>query len=70
MFADCPLSIAHALTDSVRKYGPVVSFRQGSQVIIVIGSVEVNCTCFSFFPEIDPFVRQPRKSWKRKVHHW
>ncbi|KAG1717239.1 cytochrome P450 [Suillus paluster] len=34
------VNIAHALTDLVREYGPVVSFRQGSQVIIVIGSVE------------------------------
>ncbi|OJA20502.1 hypothetical protein AZE42_13291, partial [Rhizopogon vesiculosus] len=31
--------IAYAFTDFVRKYGPVVSFRQGSQVIIVIGSI-------------------------------
>ncbi|OAX30774.1 cytochrome P450, partial [Rhizopogon vinicolor AM-OR11-026] len=30
--------IAYAFTDFVRKYGPVVSFRQGSQVIIVIGN--------------------------------
>ncbi|KAG2128231.1 cytochrome P450 [Suillus clintonianus] len=34
------VNIAYALTDLVRKYGPVVSFRQGSQVIIVIGSME------------------------------
>ncbi|KAG1740507.1 cytochrome P450 [Suillus paluster] len=34
------VNIAHALTDVVREYGPVVSFRQGSQVIVVIGSVE------------------------------
>ncbi|KAG2124871.1 cytochrome P450 [Suillus clintonianus] len=34
------VNIARALTDLVREYGPVVSFRQGSQVIIVIGSVE------------------------------
>ncbi|KAG2121273.1 cytochrome P450 [Suillus clintonianus] len=33
-------NIAYTLTDLVRKYGPVVSFRQGSQVIIVIGSME------------------------------
>jgi len=31
---------AHALTDFIPKYGPVMSFRQGSKVIIVIGSVE------------------------------
>ncbi|KAG1899882.1 cytochrome P450 [Suillus fuscotomentosus] len=35
------LSIAYALTNFVREYGLVVSFRQGSQVIIVIGGVEV-----------------------------
>ncbi|KAG1720323.1 cytochrome P450 [Suillus lakei] len=34
------VNIAHALTDLVREYGPILSFRQGSQVIIVIGSVE------------------------------
>ncbi|KAG1778790.1 cytochrome P450 [Suillus placidus] len=33
-------NIAYALTNLVREYGPVVSFRQGSQVIIVIGSIE------------------------------
>ncbi|KAG2074580.1 cytochrome P450 [Suillus decipiens] len=33
-------SIADALTDLVREYGPIVSFRQGSQVIIAIGNVE------------------------------
>lgn len=38
---DRPLSIAHALTDLVREYGPIVSLRQGNQVIVVIGSVEV-----------------------------
>ncbi|KAG2076149.1 cytochrome P450 [Suillus decipiens] len=31
---------AHALTDLVREYGPIVSFRQGGQVIVVIGSIE------------------------------
>ncbi|KAG2121266.1 cytochrome P450 [Suillus clintonianus] len=34
------VKIAYALTDLVREYGPIVSFRQGSQVIIVIGSIE------------------------------
>jgi hypothetical protein len=34
------VNIAHALTDLVWEYGPVVLFRQGSQVIIVIGSVK------------------------------
>ncbi|KAG1805462.1 cytochrome P450 [Suillus subaureus] len=34
------VNIAHALTDLVREYGPIVSFQQGSQVIIVIGSIE------------------------------
>ncbi|KAG1738484.1 cytochrome P450 [Suillus lakei] len=34
------VNIAYALTDLVREYGPVVSFRQGSQVIIVIGTIE------------------------------
>ncbi|KAG2028344.1 cytochrome P450, partial [Suillus americanus] len=34
------VNIAHALTDLVREYGPIVSLRQGSQVIVVIGSVE------------------------------
>ncbi|KAG2035975.1 cytochrome P450 [Suillus americanus] len=34
------VNIAYALTDLVREYGPVVSFRQGSQVIIVIGSMK------------------------------
>ncbi|KIK35825.1 hypothetical protein CY34DRAFT_811854 [Suillus luteus UH-Slu-Lm8-n1] len=38
------VNIARALTDLVREYGPVVSFRQGSQVIIVIGSVEATTT--------------------------
>ncbi|KAG1751694.1 cytochrome P450 [Suillus occidentalis] len=37
------VNIAHALTDLVREHGPIMSFRQGSQVIIVIGSVEVYC---------------------------
>jgi hypothetical protein len=41
--ADGLLSIAHALTDLVREHGPIMSFRQGSQVIIVIGSIEVYC---------------------------
>ncbi|OJA08606.1 hypothetical protein AZE42_07139 [Rhizopogon vesiculosus] len=31
---------AHALTDFIPEHGPVMSFRQGSKVIIVIGSVE------------------------------
>lgn len=34
------VNIAHALTDLVREHGPIMSFRQGSQVIIVIGSIE------------------------------
>ncbi|KAG2106201.1 cytochrome P450 [Suillus discolor] len=34
------VNIACTLTDLVREYGPVVSFRQGSKVIIVIGSME------------------------------
>ncbi|KAG1838924.1 cytochrome P450 [Suillus subalutaceus] len=34
------VNIAHALADLVREYGPIVSFRQGSQVIIVIGGIE------------------------------
>ncbi|KAG1732153.1 cytochrome P450 [Suillus lakei] len=34
------VNIAHALTVLVREYGPIVSFRQGNQVIIVIGSIE------------------------------
>ncbi|KAG2075334.1 cytochrome P450 [Suillus decipiens] len=34
------VNIAHALTDLVREYGPVVSFQQGDQVIVVIGSIE------------------------------
>ncbi|KAJ8589773.1 cytochrome P450 [Rhizopogon salebrosus TDB-379] len=34
------VNIAHAFTEFVRKYGPLVSFQQGSQVIIVIGSVQ------------------------------
>ncbi|KAG2118867.1 cytochrome P450 [Suillus discolor] len=34
------VNIACTLTDLVREYGPLVSFRQGSQLIIVIGSVE------------------------------
>ncbi|KAG2138626.1 cytochrome P450 [Suillus bovinus] len=33
-------NIAYALGDLVREYGPIVSLRQGSQVIVVIGSVE------------------------------
>jgi hypothetical protein len=45
---DRALSIAHTFTDFVRKYGPLVSFRQGSQVIIVIGSVQVNYPYFEF----------------------
>ncbi|KAG2360132.1 cytochrome P450 [Suillus spraguei] len=34
------VNIARGLTDLVREYGPIVSFRQGSQVIVVIGSIE------------------------------
>ncbi|KAG2159536.1 cytochrome P450 [Suillus bovinus] len=34
------VNIAYALTNLVREYGPVLSFKQGSQVMIVIGSVE------------------------------
>ncbi|KAG2360674.1 cytochrome P450 [Suillus spraguei] len=34
------VNIAHALNNLVREYGPIVSLRQGSQVIVVIGSVE------------------------------
>ncbi|KAG2078552.1 cytochrome P450 [Suillus decipiens] len=34
------VNIAHTLTDLVQTYGPIVSFRQGSQVTIVIGSIE------------------------------
>lgn len=34
------VNIARSLTDLVREYGPIVSLRQGSQVIVVIGSVE------------------------------
>ncbi|KAG1858610.1 cytochrome P450 [Suillus tomentosus] len=34
------VNIAHALTDLVQEYGPIVSLRQGNQVIVVIGSVE------------------------------
>ncbi|KAG2360523.1 cytochrome P450 [Suillus spraguei] len=35
------VNIVHVLTNLVREYGPVVSFTQGSQVTIVIGSIEV-----------------------------
>ncbi|KAG2106591.1 cytochrome P450 [Suillus discolor] len=34
------VNTAHGLTDLVREYGPIVSLRQGNQVIVVIGSVE------------------------------
>ncbi|KAG1768299.1 cytochrome P450 [Suillus occidentalis] len=34
------VNIVYTLTDLVREYGPIVSFRQGGQVIIVIGSME------------------------------
>ncbi|KAG2068658.1 cytochrome P450 [Suillus decipiens] len=34
------VNTAHALSDLVREYGPIVSFRQGSQVIVVIGNIE------------------------------
>ncbi|KAG2111764.1 cytochrome P450 [Suillus cothurnatus] len=34
------VNIAYTLTNLVQEYGPVVSFRQGSQVIIVIGSIK------------------------------
>jgi hypothetical protein len=56
------LSIAHTFSDFVRMYGPLVSFRQGSQVIIVIGSVQVNHPYFEYSSEIDPFqIRQPQR---------
>ncbi|KAG1862642.1 cytochrome P450 [Suillus subluteus] len=32
--------IVYTLTNLVREYGPIVSFRQGSQVIIIIGTME------------------------------
>ncbi|KAG2129986.1 cytochrome P450 [Suillus cothurnatus] len=35
LLSNRPLSIARALTELVQEYGPVVSFRQGSQVIMV-----------------------------------
>ncbi|KAG2048871.1 cytochrome P450 [Suillus hirtellus] len=34
------VNIAHVLTDLVQEYGPIVSLRQGNQVIVVIGSIE------------------------------
>ncbi|KAG1819871.1 cytochrome P450 [Suillus subaureus] len=34
------VNIVYTLTNLVREYGPIVSFRQGSQVIIVIGTME------------------------------
>lgn len=34
------VNIARSLTDLIREYGPIVSLRQGSQVIVVIGSVK------------------------------
>ena len=36
-----PSSIASTLADWVAKYGPVITLRQGSQIIIVIGRVDV-----------------------------
>jgi hypothetical protein len=56
------LSIAHAFSDFARMYGPLVSFRQGSQVIIVIGSVQVNHSYFEYSSDIDPLqIRQPQR---------
>ena len=34
-------SIAHTFEDLVAKYGPVVTLRQGSQITVVIGRVDV-----------------------------
>jgi hypothetical protein len=55
---DCPLSIARALTELVQEYGPVVSFRQGSQVIMVVGSVEVKSIYTRGFSHINLSTRQ------------
>jgi hypothetical protein len=67
---DHPLSIAHALTDLVWEYGPVVLFRQGSQVIIVIGSVKVKSVYTQVYLNIDLSTRQSPPSWRQKVDPW
>jgi len=67
---DHPFSIAHALTDLVWEYGPVVSFRQGSQVIIVIGSVEVKSVYTQVCSNIDLSTRKSQPSWRQKVDPW
>jgi hypothetical protein len=64
---NCSLSIARALTDLVREYGPVVSFRQGSQVIIVICSVEVKSVYTRVSSNNNPFPRQLQPLWRQKV---
>jgi hypothetical protein len=67
---DCLPSIARALTDLVREYGPVVLFRQGSQVIIVIGSVEVKYIYTRVCSNIDLSTRQSQPLWRQKVDPW
>jgi hypothetical protein len=34
-------SVTHTITQWIQEYGPVVSVRQGNQVSVIIGSVEV-----------------------------
>lgn len=43
-------SIARTLADWVEEYGPVMTLRQGSQVIIIIGRVDVRSPFSSTYP--------------------
>jgi hypothetical protein len=67
---DCLPSIACALTDLVWEYGPVVLFRQGSQVIIVIRSVEVKYIYTQVCSNNDLSTRQSQPLWRQKVDPW
>lgn len=67
-------SIAKTLTKWVAEYGPVVSVRAGSQVVVVLGSVEVCQSPCVYFPKTSPnpgnpllCIRLPQSSWKRKA---
>jgi hypothetical protein len=60
-------SVIHTITQWIQEYGPVVSVRQGNQVSIIIGSVEVRGQLLNIvLHENGRLSRQPTSLWRKK----
>jgi hypothetical protein len=60
-------SVTHTITQWIQEYGSVVSVCQGSQVSVIIGSVEVCGQLLNIVLREDGWLsRQPTTLWRKK----